>query len=251
MRADLLLVTKGLVESRNKAKELIEKGAVYVGEEKILKPSTLLDDDAKLLLKETPHVSRAYEKLRGALEAFPIEVKDSVVLDVGASTGGFTELLIERGAKKVYALDVGTNQLHPSLKENPKVEDLSPVDIRDLKVDSIEPVDLITVDVSFISSSLVIGELERFLKPTGNVIYLFKPQFEMGKRSKPVIRDSKTHRKLIEAFLLHLLKTPFTCHDIIRSPLKGTDGNQEFFMHLSLRRNDASGIELKKLHLDR
>jgi 23S rRNA (cytidine1920-2'-O)/16S rRNA (cytidine1409-2'-O)-methyltransferase len=226
-RIDLLLVERGLFESRARARAAIEAGLVIANDRQVAKPSEILPDDAVLQAQPAhPYVSRGGVKLAGALEQYPIDVERHVCLDVGASTGGFTEVLLANGAALVFAVDVGHGQLHHSLRDNPKIISMEGTDIRKLEGTRL-PVrpDIVTVDVSFISLKLVLPAATRLLA-------LVKPQFEaQGAHSKGgIIRDEAVHRKVcddIAAFAASL-----GCKDIklFPSSIRGGDGNIEFFL---------------------
>jgi 23S rRNA (cytidine1920-2'-O)/16S rRNA (cytidine1409-2'-O)-methyltransferase len=233
-RIDLLLVERGLFESRARARAAIEAGLVIANDRQVAKPSEIIPDDAVLQAQPAhPYVSRGGVKLAGALEQYPIDIERHVCLDVGASTGGFTEVLLANGAALVFAVDVGHGQLHHSLRDNPKIISMEATDIRKLEGTRL-PVrpDIVTVDVSFISLKLVLPVALSLAAAPMHLLALVKPQFEaQGAHSKGgIIRDEAVHRKVcndISAFAASL-----GCKDIklFPSSIKGGDGNSEFFI---------------------
>ena len=236
-RIDKLLVSKGIVDSRHKAQALIMAGQVYINGKKIEKAGEKVPIDAKIEVKSLPkYVSRGGLKLEKALKSFQIEPKNWIVLDIGASTGGFTNCLLQKGAKRVYAVDVGTNQLDIKLKKDPRVISYEKTDARNLTSQHIpEPVDLITIDVSFISLTKILPSVINFLKDNGLIIALVKPQFELSPKEvkKGVVREiskrEKAVRKIID-FATKELKLSLI--DITKSRPKGPKGNEEFFLLL-------------------
>jgi 23S rRNA (cytidine1920-2'-O)/16S rRNA (cytidine1409-2'-O)-methyltransferase len=234
-RLDILLTNLGLVKSRTAAVTLIKQGSVLVDGLKIEKPSTKVSPAAKIELTENlPFVSRAGQKLAHALEYFKINVTDLVALDIGSSTGGFTDCLLQNNIKKVYAVDVGTEQLDQSLRGNPKVIVMEQTDIRDANIP--EKVDLIVIDVSFISLSHVFPVLQNFLGERGQVIALIKPQFEVGRENidkKGIVTDEKLREKVIENIKELSQKFNFTVQGVIESPITGSTGNVEYLIHLT------------------
>ena len=235
-RLDLLLVERGLVESRNKAQALIMEGKVLVNDKPITKPGTAVPQDAEIRVKEVlPYVSRGGLKLEGALEDFGIDVEGFVALDIGASTGGFTHCLLKKGAKKVYAVDVAYGVIHPTLRADERVVLIERKNARYLKFEDIgEQVDIATIDVSFISIRKIIPNLWDIIKSGGFLLPLVKPQFEVGKgevEKGGVVRSKeKIERVLseIEAFLNH---QGYRVIGVKPSRVKGAKkGNQEFFV---------------------
>ncbi len=235
MRLDLFLFKEGLAESRSRAKELIERGLVRVEGRVVNKPSYSVVDEKVEVLESLKYVSRAGEKLEAALDRFGIDVQGKLCLDVGSSTGGFTQCLLERGAGFVYALDVGKNQLHPSLREDERVKLFEETDIRDFKVDIL--FGFVAVDVSFISLKLVLPKVYRLLKDGGELIALFKPQFEVGKGNtkKGIVKD----RKLVERVKGELIgfanSLGFCFMGSLESPIKGKKGNLEHLLYFVKR----------------
>ncbi len=234
-RIDQLLVEKGLAESRAQAQRLIMAGQVRLGGERVMKASQRAAPDAELEVLAGPRfVSRGGEKLAAALEAFAIEVGGCVCADVGASTGGFTDCLLQAGAARVYAIDVGHGLLHWKLRQDPRVILLERTNARYLE-SLPEPVDLVSVDVSFISLRLILPAVRRWLKPGGQVVALVKPQFEAGRDQVGrggVVRDPRVHRRVLRAILRAAAELELGARGLMRSPLKGPKGNVEFLLWL-------------------
>lgn len=235
-RADLLLVERGLAESRTRAQALIMAGVVYRGEQRVAKPGDLLPSDAPLSVLEPPRfVSRGGEKLEGALEAFAVhglDVASRVAVDVGASTGGFTDCLLQRGAAKVYAVDVGWGQLHPKLRGDPRVVVMERTNAKDLTPASFsEPVTLVVVDASFIGLGKLMPAIASFLSPGGMLVALVKPQFEAGReevaRGRGVIRDPAVRAAAIAQALAEVELHGFEVLAGVDSSVAGPKGNLE------------------------
>ena len=237
-RADALLVSRGLCDSREQAKRLILAGEVSTGTTVVAKPSTKLPSDAELSIKEKPkYVGRGGLKIEGALDTFHIDPTGMTCLDVGASTGGFTDCLLQHGATKVHAVDVGTNQLVWKLRNDPRVivkekfnaRYMTPADIGD-------PIDLAVTDVSFISLTKILPSMFSCLKPDGQIVCLIKPQFELDREdiSKGgIVRDPELHQRAVDK--VHHFVTEELGHtwiEYIDSPIKGTEGNREFLAWL-------------------
>ncbi|HEX6972414.1 MAG TPA: TlyA family RNA methyltransferase, partial [Limnochordia bacterium] len=238
VRVDELLVARGLCESRSRAKQLILAGEVFSGEERIERPGRRLPADAPLRVAHPlPYVSRGGLKLAHALAAFDLCVRGRVALDVGASTGGFTDCLLQHGARRVYALDVGREQLHSRLRADPRVVVMEGVDIRTVPPAAIpEPIDLATVDVSFISLVRVFAPLSALLQPAATVVALVKPQFEAGRDrigKGGVVRDPRVHAAVLEAVLNAAARCELAARGLITSPILGGDGNAEFLLALA------------------
>jgi 23S rRNA (cytidine1920-2'-O)/16S rRNA (cytidine1409-2'-O)-methyltransferase len=243
-RLDNLLLERGLAPSRERAKALITAGKVLVNGQKIDKPGVNINADASVqLIGGLPYVSRGGLKLEGALKAFGIDPKGSVVMDVGASTGGFTDCALQRGAKKAYAVDVGYGQLAWELRKNPRVVNLERTNIRYLRREAIEEtdgVDLILIDTSFISIEKFLPQLLGFLKGGGSLVALIKPQFEVGKGEVGkggVVKDPALHRKVIERISTFCLGLGLSIRGVVESSLLGPKGNKEFFIHLRKENN--------------
>jgi 23S rRNA (cytidine1920-2'-O)/16S rRNA (cytidine1409-2'-O)-methyltransferase len=244
IRLDKLLVDRELAPSRERARAIILSGNVFVGEERRDKAGALIPADAAIRIKgqDHPYVSRGGVKLKGALEAFGTCVRDLVCLDVGASTGGFTDCLLQEGAAKVYAIDVGYGQLAWRLRQDPRVRSIERTNIRTFDGRGLDdPIDLAVIDASFISLKLVVPAVLRLIKADASVLALVKPQFEVGRAAVEkhgVVRNPDLHRQVIEemkAFFdqvsLHVLGTT-------ESPITGPAGNREFFIYAT--RKEAS-----------
>ncbi|MGH9323512.1 MAG: TlyA family RNA methyltransferase [Vicinamibacteria bacterium] len=235
-RVDKLVVERGLSPTREKARRLILAGDVLVDESPVDKPGALVRDDAEIRLRRPPkpYVGRGGEKLAGALDATGIDPTGWNVLDVGASTGGFTDCLLKRGARAVTALDVGKGQLDWKLYSDPRVRVVEEVNARYLDPgDFPEPFDLVTVDVSFISLTKVLGALLPLVAHEGFVLMLVKPQFELGPEDVEkggLVHDPKKHLRAIEAAAAAAADLDLRVLDVVPSPLKGASGNQEYFL---------------------
>jgi 23S rRNA (cytidine1920-2'-O)/16S rRNA (cytidine1409-2'-O)-methyltransferase len=238
-RIDRLLVRKGIVESREQAQALIARGVVQVGGRPVLKSSTQVRANAALHLVEDakiPYVSRGGLKLEAALKAFEIDPSHKRVMDVGSSTGGFTDCLLQRGAAKVFAVDVGYGQLAWRLRKDSRVVCLERTNIRYLDPQLLdEPVDLVTIDVSFISLKKVLPKILEVLKPRGSVLALVKPQFEVGKGEVGrggIVKERSLHERVIQDVIVFAQHLGFTFLGYISSPIPGKKGNVEYFLHL-------------------
>jgi 23S rRNA (cytidine1920-2'-O)/16S rRNA (cytidine1409-2'-O)-methyltransferase len=247
-RLDTLLVDRGLAPDRQKAQALVMAGAVSVDERPAPKPGTLVDEDAPLRLAErSRYVGRGGEKLEHALDAFALDVSGLVAADIGSSTGGFTDCLLQRGVSRVYAVDSGKGQLDYRLRNDARVVVMEGVNARNLK-SLPEPVDLVTIDVSFISLRAILPVARMLLGgdsmgerpfahtlPHSSIVALFKPQFEARKDEVPhggVIRDPQLHSTLIGRFAQWCVPNGFRILDLTASPIRGADGNREFFFWL-------------------
>jgi 23S rRNA (cytidine1920-2'-O)/16S rRNA (cytidine1409-2'-O)-methyltransferase len=233
-RADQLLVERGLFESRARAQAAIAAGLVQADGVVVRKASGMLARDA-ILRAQAPHpyVSRGGLKLAAALEAFDIDPDGRACLDIGASTGGFTDLLLMRGARRVHAVDVGHGQLHASLQGDPRVVSLEGRDVRSLSAMELgEPPALAVIDVSFISLRLVIPPVAALLAPGGMIVALIKPQFEAGREAlkKGLVRDEAIHLRVCEEIAALLVDLGFVVDGPIPSPIAGGDGNREFLI---------------------
>jgi 23S rRNA (cytidine1920-2'-O)/16S rRNA (cytidine1409-2'-O)-methyltransferase len=231
-----LLVTRGLVESRTRAQALIMAGVVFSGEKKLAKAGDMLAVNAALEVrgKDHPWVSRGGIKLAHGLDSFGFDVTGSVALDVGSSTGGFTDVLLSRGAAKVFAVDVGTNQLAWKLRQDPRVVVLEQVNARYLTAEHIpEPVDIVTCDASFISLSKVLGTPMKFAKMSARLLALIKPQFEAGRDEVGkggVVRDPEIHKRVCGAVADWVQSQRWRVVGITESPITGPEGNVEFLL---------------------
>jgi len=237
-RIDKLLIEKRIVQSRERARSLIMEGRVIVEDRTIDKPGTKVDVEAQLQIRggDLPYVSRGGVKLEGALNAFGVHPSGMVVMDVGASTGGFTDCVLQKEARKVYAVDVGYGQLAWKLRKDPRVVNLERKNIRYLKREEVEEeVDLILIDTSFISIEKYLPHLLGFLRKGGTIISLIKPQFEVGKGEVGkggVVKDPGLHQKVIERISQFSRGLGLKVLRVIESSLLGPKGNKEFFIYL-------------------
>ena len=245
-RLDALLVQRGLVESRTLAQRMIEAGEVRVAGQVVDKPGTRIEDDAEIVVEAKPQfASRGGLKLDAALDAFAVDAAGRVALDVGASTGGFTDVLLRRGATRVYAVDVGYGQLAWTLRQDPRVVVMDRVNIRYLE-SLPEPVDLTVIDVSFISLRLVLPVVARLARQGSDVVALIKPQFEVGKGQVGkggVVRDPALHSSVLHGTLTWAAENGFAPLGLIRSPVVGPAGNVEFLAHLVVGAPSTADID--------
>lgn len=233
-RIDILLVEKGLVESREKAKALIMAGKVFVNDQKVIKPSQAFCETDKIYLKEDfPYVSRGGIKLEGALKDFKLDVKGKIIVDVGCSTGGFTDCLLKHGAKLVYAVDVGKGVLDWKLRNNPKVVVMEGINARYLQPDMfpVKP-QMATIDVSFISLKKVLPPVIECLTTPKTVLALVKPQFEAERRfvKKGVVKDPVVHKTVLDDIIKFVVSLNMQVSDLAYSKIMGSSGNIEFFL---------------------
>ncbi len=233
-RIDRLLVERGLFDSRSKAQAAIEAGLVTVDGRTVAKASENIPADAKLQASAVhPYVSRGGVKLAAALDRFHINTNGRVCLDVGASTGGFTQVLLERGASRIYAVDVGHDQLHESLRARSEIVSLEDTDIRTLPPGNFNELpDLVTIDVSFISLKLVLPPALALLKPRAQLVALIKPQFEAGRSAvkKGIVRDPIVHATVCDDIAEFVASLGLRVLGVITSPIEGGDGNTEFLL---------------------
>ena len=233
-RIDLLLVERGLFESRARARAAIEAGLVFANDKLVLKSSETFSPDAALQAQPAhPFVSRGGVKLAGALEQYPIPIEDHVCLDVGASTGGFTEVLLANGANVVFAIDVGHGQLHPSLHDHPKIVSMEATDIRSLEGKRLPArPDVVVIDVSFISLKAVLPVALSLAAAPMHLLALIKPQFEATRKhsKRGIIRDAAVHQEVCNEIAAFAASLGCTGIRVFPSPITGGDGNIEFFI---------------------
>ena len=237
-RLDKVIKRRRLIRSRSRAQRMIEAGRVKVDGRVVTRPGTPIDSEAEIeILSYEKYVSRGGEKLEEALIQFRVEAKGRTCLDIGASTGGFTDCLLQAGASKVYAFDVGHDQMHSRLRRDPRVVVREGINARYLEPQDIdEPIDIVTIDVSFISLQHILPPLVEILPPKAEIIALVKPQFEVGKEALPkdgVVKDAAERQRAIaelEAFVSQ--DTPWQVCDKIYSPIEGSKGNVEYFFHI-------------------
>ena len=239
-RLDLLLVERGLAETRQRAQAIIMSGQVYVREQKVDKAGAQVEADAPVEVRGQGlrYVSRGGLKLEKAMETFSgLALDGAVCADIGASTGGFTDCMLQNGAAKVYAVDVGYGQLAWSLRQDPRVVCLERTNARYLTREQVpDPLDFASVDVSFISLRLILPALRALLKPEGQAVCLVKPQFEAGREKvgkKGVVRDPRVHLEVVERFLADAGDAGFSVKGMTFSPIKGPEGNIEYLAHLA------------------
>ncbi|HAV77446.1 MAG TPA: TlyA family rRNA (cytidine-2'-O)-methyltransferase [Anaerolineae bacterium] len=250
IRLDVLLVERGLADSRAKAQALIMAGQVRVADQVALKPATSVDSKAALTVDSGPRfVSRGGEKLDGALEAFGIDVRESVCADVGASTGGFTDCLLQRGAAKVYAIEVGKGILHWNLRNDKRVVVMEKTNAR--YVESLpEQIGFVSVDTSFISLKIILPVVKKWIGGKTEIVALIKPQFEAGKkdvsRGDGVIRDPGIHKQVLLDVLEFAHREGFKIRGLIKSPLLGPKGNAEFLVWLN---QSSAGEESEEISM--
>lgn len=237
-RLDILVVEQGLAESREKAKAVIMSGLIYADHQKADKPGDLFSEEVSLELRGTglKYVSRGGLKLEKAISEFSLELSSFVCMDIGASTGGFTDCMLQNGAVKVYAVDVGYGQLAWRLRTDSRVVNLERTNARYLTENEIpEKIDFCSVDVSFISLTLILPALRPLLSETGRAVCLIKPQFEAGREKvgkKGVVRDREVHREVIEKVRDFALENGFSVRGLTFSPVKGPEGNIEYLIYL-------------------
>ena len=252
-RLDVLLVKKNLAPSREKAKAVIMAGSVYVDGQKEDKAGSMFPETASITVRghELPYVSRGGLKLEKAMQCFPIHLDGKVAADIGASTGGFTDCMLQHGVARVYAVDVGYGQLAWSLRSDPRVVCLERTNARYLTREQIpEELDFASVDVSFISLKLILPALRPLLGEDGQVAALIKPQFEAGREKvgkKGVVRDPAVHLEVLERFLEHAAQAGFTVRGMDVSPIRGPEGNLEYLGYLEARPGPAVPGDLADL----
>ena len=242
-RLDILVFEKGLAESREKAKAVIMAGQVYVDNQKADKCGTSYDESAEIEVRGSvlPYVSRGGLKLEKAITAFGLDLSGKTAMDIGASTGGFTDCMLQNGAKKVYAIDVGYGQLAWKLRTDERVVNLERTNMRKVTREQVpDPIDFFSVDVSFISLRLILPVARELMAENAEAVCLIKPQFEAGREKvgkKGVVRDPKVHVEVVRGIYDYVLQNGFDVLGLDFSPIKGPEGNIEYLIHL--RRSDA------------
>lgn len=236
-RADIVLFEKGLVDSREKGKRIIMEGSVFIGSERVLKPGDKVDEEADIYIKDNPikYVSRGGLKLEKAINDFGLNLENAVAMDIGSSTGGFTDCMLQEKATKVYAVDVGYGQLDWSLRQDPRVVVMERTNIRNITSEDIEDeLDFISIDVSFISLKLVLPVAKLLLKDKAELIALIKPQFEAGKGNvgkNGIVREKEIHISVINSIVEFLIEIGLGPKNLSFSPITGAKGNIEFLVH--------------------
>ena len=236
-RLDVLLVKKGFFESREKAKRAIMAGLVLIDEMVYDKAGTMVDTESEIRVKgdTCPYVSRGGLKLEKSINTWDLDLKGFTCMDIGSSTGGFTDCMLQNGAEKVYALDVGTNQLDYRLRVDPRVVVMEKTNIRDVDPDTFEKLDFISIDVSFISLNLVLPVASQLLKEGGELVSLVKPQFEAGREKVGkggIVRDKSVHHEVIENVIKYALNADLTPCGLSYSPITGAKGNIEYLLYM-------------------
>ena len=245
-RLDLILVDRGLFDTREKAKREIMAGNVIVNEQAVTKAGTNFKDTDELSIRikdRLRYVSRGGLKLEKAIKIWNLDFKNKIILDIGASTGGFTDCALQNGAVRVYSVDVGTNQLDWRLKNDERVVSIEETHIKDLTTDDMENnrADFIVIDVSFISLTKVIPYLEKFLSENGQVVMLIKPQFEVGKEKigkNGIVIDEKYHEEAIKKIISSSGESGYELAGVEESPIKGTKGNKEFLILINFNKQN-------------
>lgn len=253
-RLDVLLVEKGFFDSREKARKSIMAGLVFVDNNRVDKSGEKVKTSAEIIVKGNaiPYVSRGGLKLEKAMREFNLDLKDKVCMDVGASTGGFTDCMLKNGATKVFAIDVGYGQMAWELRTDPRVVCMERTNIRYVKEEDLgERADFSSIDVSFISLRLVLPVVWELLKDDGEVVALIKPQFEAGREKvgkKGVVRDPKVHKEVIERITGFAIEKGFKLKGLSFSPIKGPEGNIEYLAYLSKNRDNILDMSEDKLN---
>lgn len=248
-RLDIILVDKGLVESREKAKAMIMAGKVFVDGQKVDKAGEKVSTEANIECKgaKLPYVSRGGLKLEKAMKAFDIVLQDKVCTDIGASTGGFTDCMLQNGARKVFAIDVGYGQFAWKLRTDERVVCMERTNIRYVTLEEIgEPLDFASIDVSFISLKKIMPATISLLKDTGEVVALIKPQFEAGREKvgkKGVVRDIEVHKEVIYGIIDNLEKNDLNVLGLGFSPIKGPEGNREYLVYFTKNKDKESSFK--------
>lgn len=252
-RLDVLLTERGLQESRQRAQAVIMSGEVFVNGQRVDKPGTAVAEDAQIEVRggTLAYVSRGGLKLEKAMAAFPIDLNGAVCADIGASTGGFTDCMLQNGAEKVYAVDVGYGQLDWKIRNDERVVCLERTNARYLTREQIpDPLDFVSVDVSFISLGLILPALRPLMKETGQLVCLVKPQFEAGKEKvgkKGVVRDPAVHREVVERFYHQAEQFDFSVRGMTFSPIRGPEGNIEYLGWLTVGAGNSVPVDFEAL----
>lgn len=252
-RLDVLLTERGLLDSRQKAQATIMSGIVFVNGQRVDKVGTAVSNDALIEIRGTtlPYVSRGGLKLEKAMQTFPLTLTGKICADIGASTGGFTDCMLQNGAKKVYAVDVGYGQLDWKLRNDARVVCMERTNARYLTHEEIpEELDFASVDVSFISLKLIFPALYGLLREGGEIACLIKPQFEAGREKvgkKGVVRDPAVHLEVLEHFLIHAKENHFTVLGITYSPIRGPEGNIEYLGFLRKSEEPDAAVDLQAI----
>ncbi len=252
-RLDVLLTERGLLDSRQKAQATIMSGIVFVNGQRVDKVGTAVSNDALIEIRGTtlPYVSRGGLKLEKAMQTFPLTLTGKICADIGASTGGFTDCMLQNGAKKVYAVDVGYGQLDWKLRNDARVVCMERTNARYLTHEEIpEELDFASVDVSFISLKLIFPALYGLLREGGEIACLIKPQFEAGREKvgkKGVVRDPTVHLEVLEHFLIHAKENHFTVLGITYSPIRGPEGNIEYLGFLRKSEEPDAAVDLQAI----
>lgn len=253
MRLDVAMTEQGLAESRQKAQAIIMAGQVYVDGQKVDKAGAPVASGSRIEVrgKTLRYVSRGGLKLEKAMACWPIRLDRTICADIGASTGGFTDCMLQHGAEKIYAVDVGYNQLDWRLRTHPRVVCMERTNARYLTREQIpDPLDFFSVDVSFISLNLILPAVRPLMREGGSGVCLVKPQFEAGREKvgkKGVVRDPQVHLEVLEQFLVHADHAGFSVQDLTFSPIKGPEGNIEYLGYLCAGLGPAYGGDLKAL----
>lgn len=254
-RLDQLLVNLGHFTSREKAKAAIMSGVIFINDDKMDKPGTKVDVESNIMIKENihPYVSRGGLKLDKAIKEFQLTLSDRIMMDIGASTGGFTDCALQNGVVKVYTIDVGYGQLAWKLRNDPRVEVMERTNFRYLKPEDLhgELPNFVTIDVSFISVKLILANLVSFLQPDSEVVALIKPQFEAGRQyvgKNGIVKDSSTHIEVLTTVLQAAKELNFTTLGLTYSPIQGGEGNIEFLLYLGYKSvHEIRNIDIPQL----
>ncbi len=255
-RLDVLLVKRGLAESREKAKAIIMTGNVFVKNQREDKAGSTFDSDVAIEVKGTPmkYVSRGGYKLEKAIDLWQVPLEEMICMDVGSSTGGFTDCMLQNGAAKVYAVDVGTNQLAWKLRQDERVVSMEKTNIRYVTPEDIaDSISFFSVDVAFISLKKVLEPVKALLTPDGRGVCLVKPQFEAGREKvgkKGVVRDRKVHEEVVEQIMQYVLSIGFNILELSFSPIKGPEGNIEYLLYIENTANPALALEDEEVLAD-